>query len=223
MNDKVQESIQYLKQCSIVENESSRLYETLSRKINQLESSYILGLAYDSLKNSKIIQALLDYFDPEEIENKNTKKNLTELAAETAMLFKKASKINNLDYLLSCEILKQLITLEDTMGQAYKNYLQTNAPKTLAEELSKSITINFVNFKKIFETFTEEKIKHRGTLVDIMYSLELKETEIHRKITPLVKYQNPDAWIHESTIYLRQPTTQHQRRTIKKPLNYVFA
>lgn len=201
MNDKVQESIQYLKQCSIVENESSRLYETLSRKINQPESSYVLGLAYDSLKNSKIIQAVLDYFDPEEIENKNTKKNLTELAAETAMLFKKASKINNLDYLLSCEILKQLITLEDTMGQAYKNYLQTNAPKTLAEELSKSATINFVNFKKIFEAFTEEKIKHRGTLVDIMYSLELKETEIHRKITPLVKYQNPDAWIHESTIH----------------------
>jgi hypothetical protein len=201
MNDKVQESIQYLKQCSIVENESSRLYETLSRKINQPESSYVLGLAYDSLKNSKIIQSILDYFDPEEIENKNTKKNLTELAAETTMLLKKASKINNLDYLLSCEILKQLITLEDTMGQAYKNYLQTNAPKTFAEELSKSVTINFVNFKKIFETFIEEKIKHRGTLVEIMYSLELKETEIHRKITPLVKYQNPNAWIHESTIH----------------------
>ena len=87
------------------------------------------------------------------------------------------------------------------MGQAYKNYLQTNAPKTLAEELSKSVTINFVNFKKIFETFIEEKIKHRGTLVDIMYSLKLKETEIHRIITPLVKYQNPAAWIHESTIH----------------------
>jgi hypothetical protein len=201
MNDKVQESIQYLKQCSIVENESFRLYETLSKKINQPESSYVLGLAYDSLKNTKIIQAVTDYFDSEEIENKNTKKNLTELATETAMLFKKASKINNLDYLLACEILKQLITLEDEMGEAYKNYLQTNAPKTLAEELSKSVTINFVNFKKIFENFIEEKIKHRGTLVDIMYSLELKETEIHRKITPLVKYQNPEAWIHESTIH----------------------
>ena len=73
------------------------------------------------------------------------------------MLFKKVSKINNLDYLLSCEILKQLITLEDTMGEAYKNYLQTNAPKTLAEELSKSATINFVNFKKIFETLSKKK------------------------------------------------------------------
>jgi hypothetical protein len=201
MNNKVQESIQYLKQCNIVENDSFKLYETLSRKLNQPESSYVLGLAYDSLKSAKIIQALLDYFDPEEIENKNTKKNLTELAAETAMLYKKVSKINNLDYLLSCEILKQLITLEDTTGEVYKNYLQTNAPKNLAEELSKSATINFVNFKKIFEGFIEEKIKHRGTLVELMYSLELKETEIHRKITPLVKYQNPDAWIHESTIH----------------------
>ena len=201
MNDKVQESIQYLKQCNIVENDSFKLYETLSRKINQPESSYVLGLAYDSLKNAKIIIAILDFFDLEEIENNNTKKNLTELATETAMLLKKISKINNLDYLLSCEILKQLITLEDTMAEVYKNYLQTNAPKNLEEELSKSAAINFVKFKKIFEGFIKEKIRHRGTLVDIMYSLELKETEIHRKITPLVKYQNPDAWIHESTIH----------------------
>ena len=181
MNDKVQESIQYLKYCSITENEGFKLYETLSKKINQPESSSILGLAYDSLKNAKIIQAILDYFEPEDIENKNAKKNLTELAAETSTLFKKISKINSLDYLVSCETLKQLITLEDTMGEAYKNYLQSNAPKMLVEELSKSATINFANFKKIFENFSEEKVRHRGIIVDVMYSLELKESENPQK------------------------------------------
>jgi hypothetical protein len=54
MNDKLQESAQYLKNCMIVENEAFKLYETLSKKINQPESSFILGIAYDNLKNTKI-------------------------------------------------------------------------------------------------------------------------------------------------------------------------
>ena len=36
--------------------EAFTLYETLSKKINPPESSFILGLAYDSLKCAKIIQ-----------------------------------------------------------------------------------------------------------------------------------------------------------------------
>jgi hypothetical protein len=31
--------------------------------------------------------------------------------------------------------------------------------------------------------------------------LEAKETEVHRQITPIIKYRNPDAWIRESTIH----------------------
>jgi hypothetical protein len=201
MNEKVQESVQYLRYCSIIENEGFRLYETLSKKINQPESSFILGLGYDCLKNAKVIEGIFGHFDPEEIENKNVKKDLSELAAETKLFFKKISKINNLDYLSSVEILKELITLEDTLGDVYKNYLQSNCPKNIVEELSKSVTVNLDNFKKVFDNFMEEKVKHRGTLVEIMYSLELKETENHRKITPLAKYQNPDTWNHESTIH----------------------
>jgi hypothetical protein len=201
MNDKVQESAQYLRYCSLIENEAFRLYETLSKKINQPESSFILGLAYDNLKNAKIIQGILDYFDQEEIENKNVKKNLSELATETTMFLKKISKINNLDYLISVEILKELINLEDTLSEVYKNYLQSNQTKIITDELSKSITVNYGNFKKVFENFIEEKLKHRGVIIEIMYSLELKETETHRKITPLIKYQNPETWNHESTIH----------------------
>jgi hypothetical protein len=208
MNDKAQESIQYLKTCSIIESEAFHLYETLSKKINQPESSQILGLAYDSLKNGKIIEGIVGFFDAEEIETKNSKKNLSDLGNETAMLNKKILKINSLDYLQSVEILKELITLEDTLGEAYKNYLQSNAPKNIVEEISKTVIINHANFKKIFENFTEEKTIHRGTLVDLMYALEVKETETHRKITPIVKYQNPNAWVHESTIHAFTNTPQ---------------
>ncbi len=201
MNEKLQESAQYLKYCSIIENETFKLYEAFSKKINQPENNFILGLAYDSLKNSKIIQAMLDSLDQIEMENKNDKKNLLELTAEIKNLTKKISKINNMNYVISYEFLKEFINLEDLLSEIYANYLQSSGTKVLVDELSKAVTVNFGNFKKVFENFVEEKGKHRETLIEIIYCLEAKETEIHRQITPTVKYQNPSAWNHESTLH----------------------
>jgi hypothetical protein len=67
--------------------------------------------------------------------------------------------------------------------------------------LSETGVVNLNNFKKVLESFIEEKGKHRQIIVETMYLLEVKETEVHRQITPIIKYQNPDAWIHESTIH----------------------
>jgi hypothetical protein len=201
MNDKLRESAQYLKHCMTIENEAFNLYETLSKKINQPESSFILGIAYDSLKNAKIIQGILDCFEPLEPENKNVRKDLSDLAAEIAVLEKKISKINSLDYLISCEILKESINLEVLLSEVYTNYLKSSSPKIIVEELSETVVVNLNNFKKLIEGIIEEKGKHRQTIVETMYLLEAKETEVHRQITPIIKYQNPDAWIHESTIH----------------------
>jgi len=201
MNDKLKESAQYLKHCQIIENEAFCLYETLSKKINQPESSFILGIAYDSLKNARILQGILDYFDPIDPENKNVRKDLSELAAEIMMLGKKISKINSLDYLISYEILKESINLEVLLSEVYTNYLKSSLPKIIIDEFSETCAINLNNFKKILEGFIEEKGKHRQTIVETRYLLEAKETEVHRQITPIIKYQNPDAWIRESTIH----------------------
>jgi hypothetical protein len=201
MNDKLRESAQYLKQCMNVENEAFNLYQTLSKKINQPESSFILGIAYDSQKNAKIIQGILDFFDPLEPENKNIQKDLSELASQIMELDKKISKINSVNYLISCEILKELINLEVLLGQVYTNYLKSSSIKIIVEELSETVNVNLNTFKKIIQVFIDEKGKHRETIVETMYLLEAKETEAHRQITPLIKYQNPDAWIHESTIH----------------------
>jgi hypothetical protein len=201
MNDKLQESAQYLKNCMIVENEAFKLYETLSKKINQPESSFILGIAYDNLKNTKIIQGILDCLDPLEPENKNVRKDLSELAAQITALNKKISKINNLDYLISCEILKESINIEVLLTEVYTNYLKSSSPKIIVEELSENLVVNMNTFKKVIQDFIDEKGKHRETIVETMYLLEAKETEVHRQITPIIKYRNPDAWIRESTIH----------------------
>jgi hypothetical protein len=200
MNENLSESLQYLKQCISLENETFRLYQTVSQKINQPETSSTLGLAYDSLKNAKVIEGILNYFDQTENENKNGKKYLSELSTEIMELTKKISKINNLDYLVACEVLRDSLKLEGLLAEVYKNYLESSAPNTIVNGLSKLVTVNLSNFKKVFEEFTEEKGRHREIIIEIIYALEEKETETHRQITPVVKYQNPDAWNRESTL-----------------------
>jgi hypothetical protein len=116
-------------------------------------------------------------------------------------LERKLSKINNLEYLISCEMLKESINLEAYLGEVYTNYIKSSSTKIIVDELSKTGIVNLANFKKLFEYFVEEKGKHKETIVEIMYLLEAKEIETRRQITPIVKYQNPDTWIHESTIH----------------------
>ena len=201
MNDKLRESLQYLKQCSNIENEAFKLYETLSKKVNQPESSLILGIAYNSLKNAKIIQGILDCLDLTEIENKNVRKELSELCTEINMLENKISKINNLGYLVSCEMLKESISLETLLSKIYTIYLESNLARVIVDELSKTGTVSLDSFKKVFEYFIEEKGKDKETITESIYILEAKEKENRRQITPIIKYQNPDSWIHESTIH----------------------
>ncbi len=201
MSDKLRESIEYLKCCTTLENESFKLYETLSKKINQPESSFILGIASDSLKNARIIQRIVDCFDLPEPDNKNVNRELSELISEIMILEKKISKINNLEYLVSCEMLKESMKLADLLGEVYTNFLKSPLIRIIVDELSKTGMINLANFKKIFEHFIEEKGKHKEIITETMYILEVKETETRRQITPIIKYQNPEQWIHESTIH----------------------
>ena len=149
----------------------------MSKKINQPESSFVLGLAYDSFKCSKILQGILSHLNPSEIENTECKKEITELAAEISTFTKIVSTINNLSPLLSCEILSELINMEDLLNETYANYLQSSTTKFVADEFSALIPQSSNNFKRIFECFVEEKEAHRQTLIEVIYNLESKEAE----------------------------------------------
>ncbi len=201
MNEKLQESALYLKCFGNLEVEAFRVYEALSKKINQPESSFVLGLAYDSLKCSKIIAGILSHVDVSEIEGFECKKEVASLASEISMFTKVITSINNLSPLLSCEILSELINMEDLLNETYSDYLKSSATKFVADEFSTLIPQSSNNFKRLFECFVQEKEAHRQTLIEVIYSLESKEAERIRHITPVVKYQNPDAWYHESTIH----------------------
>ena len=200
MNEKLQESAQYLKCCNKLELEAFNLYETFSKKINEPENCFILGFAHDSLKCAKIIQGILDYVDTPETEKTNPKKNFSELTNSVSAFTKKLSKINSVDNEIASEVLKELVTLEDQLTEAYTDYAQSNAIKVMSDEFSKLQT-NLEKFKKLFEAFVEEKQKHKETLIEIACYFDTRETERLRHAAPVVKYQNPDSWILASSLH----------------------
>ncbi len=198
MNGKLQESTIYLMNCNNLETQTFKLYETLSKKINQPESSFITGLAFDSLKCAKTIQAMLDYFDIAETENVNPKKEFAELTTSVTDFCKKIRKINNVDYETVCESLRELSNLEDQLTSIYTSYAESALMRVLSDEFSK-FAINTKNFKKIFENFAAQKQAHKETLLEIIFAFETKEADRLRNATPVVRYKNPDSWIQGST------------------------
>jgi hypothetical protein len=196
MNGKIQESVLYLKCCSDLETETFKVYENLSKKINQPESSFILGIAYDSLKCAKIIQAILDFFDPTEMENMDCKKNLAELTNNASFFNKKISKTNNVNYEMTCELLKELSNHEEQLSRVYTNFVESSLTR-ISDEFS-PLVINRENFNKIFQSFADQKQRHKEIILEMIYSFERKEADRLRNATPLVRYKNPDSWIHET-------------------------
>ena len=139
MNTKLQESAVYLKGFNDLEMQSFQIYEALSKKINQPESSFLLGLAYDCLECSKILQGILDHLDFSDVNIIDAKRDITELTAEIGTFTKLISKINNLNPLLTGEILSELINMEDLTSEAYTDYINSSTTKFVADEFSNLI------------------------------------------------------------------------------------
>ena len=169
----------------------------LCPRLNPPESSFILGIAYDSLKCEKFLQGILDYLDMAETENFNCKKNLTELSNNISKFTKTLTKTNNLNYEVSCEILKELTDMEDQFSEIYIATCSPQQSKLLQMNFQSSPALNLNNFKKIFENFVEQKQKHRETLIEIIYCLEpQKNSERLRTMAP---HSNTKPPTHGST------------------------
>jgi hypothetical protein len=197
--EKIEESAQYLKGCASIETQTFKLYEILAQKINHPESSFILGFAYDSIKNAKIIQSMLQSIDLPDEDNEN-KKTVSLLASEVNAFSKSIEKTNNIDQKSLIEIFKELVRLEDHISKLYSEFTDSSYPKVLAEEMARFFTMDFGNFKKVFEGFIAEKQSHRETMIEIIYCVGAKEAERDKNATPTVKYQTPDAWINTSSL-----------------------
>lgn len=196
---KLQELIRNLYHYSSLEEEAYHLYSCLASKMNSPEGCFILGIAYDSMKNSRIITESIKAIDFQPDENKASK---LDFSKEIIQFVKTVSKINNIDNETFCVMMKELIKLEDFFTEKYSKFIESQGPDIITNELSELIETDPKIFKRLFEVMIKEKQRHREVLTEIYYYFGRKDEEKAKNRAPVTKYQNPDAWIKPPTMDL---------------------
>ncbi len=208
MNAHLQEAIVYLKSARNIELQTANLYETLSKKINQPDSSFILAFSCDSQKCAKIIDGLLNCFDLTPTENNALRRDITELIGNVVAFNKRIARTNNVGYETACEFFSEISALEDQLSSMYAIFIKYSMANVLASEFSK-LSIDSSNFNRIFENMANEKQKHREALVDIKFAFETKEAERFRSGPPLTLHKTPP--VQNSAFHIFPPTPVLQR------------
>jgi hypothetical protein len=204
MNGHLQESIVYLKSAKNLELQTANLYDALSKKINQPESSSILALSCDSQKCAKIIDALLNCFDLTAAENNPLRKDISELISNVVTFNKRIARTNNVGYEVACEFFRETSALEEQLSSMDAIFIKSSLAMVLASEFSR-LPIDSTNFNRIFENMANEKQRHRETLLDVIYAFETKEAERFRS-GPQVMHKTPDPRLQNSAFHVFPPT-----------------
>jgi rubrerythrin len=210
MNGRLQECIVYLKSAKNLELHAANLYDALSKKINQPESSFILSFSCDSQKCAKMIEALLNCFDLTAIENIPLRKDASELIVNVVTFNKRIARTNNVGYEIACEFFREISALEDQLCSMYAIFIKSSLSAVLAVEFSR-LSIDSTNFNRIFEDMANEKQKHKETLIDVIYAFETKEAERFRSGTTQVLHKTPDPRLQNSAFHVFPSTPIPQR------------
>ena len=195
LSNSEKDAVRFLNCCSVLEEETFQLYHTLARKINYVDvKSLLIGLAYDSLKHSKIVGELSKNIVKPELQVKDCKKQLGQLWKNIYGLSEKILKSEKIldDDLPS--LLKDLANLEDQVSERYEIFLQPKTLQFITREISSNAHADLETSKSIFEGLIRDKDNHRDTLIAIIYYFATRELEMAKDNTPIVKYQNPDGW-----------------------------
>lgn len=191
MGEKIVEAVKYLYGCITVETEANLLYtEAQDRLPCPALSTIAIALAEDNQKHAKMIKELWlplreICFDPSDLADdfKKMAKEIHELKEDISLLVEKEEME---------DFIKTLADLEECLHDLYANFLESTLFRTFAQVLYEASSITGDNLSYIFGTMKDDNLKHRNMLIESLYQYQ-KATQ--KNIKPLIKYQNPDAWI----------------------------
>ena len=173
----------------LLEQELHKLYTNLSEKVDDVAIETLFTfIAADSLKHSIILTRIVKEFGDSKTKEKDFDMNIKYNKQLIATLSKGISKKTQIDY-------EGLISLIDTLI-GFVNYLLDEYSKAFQVKESRIPTYskNSNNQPKmdILSLIVGDEERHQEILLWIVSSCD-KNLDFKNN-TPIVKYQNPDAW-----------------------------
>jgi hypothetical protein len=184
-----------IKCLSVLESKTALLYNSLSDKVTlPLIKSMLKEISLDSKKHSTILFGVSQSLPETDWKPKDCKKTLGNVLVVVDNFIEDLQKVKSVtEYNLS-ELSKQLAGLESIMSEEYFVFVQLKTLEFMSKEIGKIYNINLDSLKDIFTGIIDDEEHHREILVTIREFIRKKDDK-ERDNTPLVRFQNPDAWI----------------------------
>jgi hypothetical protein len=194
-DNKIKDATQFLRDSNVLEEEIFQLYLNLSQKTEYTDIRYLLvGLAYDSLKHSKILAEIGKHFLIPEKQTKDLTKIIPELAQKVNELSRKSSKIEKMNTEDLSSFVKAMADLEDSLSEKYFTLLDLENLQYVVDKISTLTPVESRTLKSVFLGLVKDKENHRNLLIEFQYFLSAQKSEKTKDNVPMFKYQNPDKW-----------------------------
>ena len=193
----------FLKCSSLLERETSMLYQSLADRVDiPLIKSMLLHIAYDSQKHSAIFNGMCESIGGSRMTSKDCikKTGLTWKAIED--LRREISSEKNIQKETLPSLVKKLSFLESNFGEEYFVLVQVKTLEYMAGEIYKIYNVQLQDMKDIFEVIIRDEETHKELISKMRRFLDNDEKK-NEETKPGFKYQNPDAWSkpHPDSVY----------------------
>ena len=182
--------------CLIVfEQKTVSLYEDISEKTRHLPlvKSLLLQVSLDSRKHAIILKGIVQSLPKTNWKPDNLPKTMADAWRSIDAFQVEISDVEEIVEEDLSNLPRQLSALETIMAEAYDILVQYENLDLISTQLSNIYHANFESLKKIFMEIIHDEEHHKEILLTIKDLLERKKEE-KTESTPMVRFQNPDAW-----------------------------
>jgi len=185
----------YLLCLSILESNTAQLYRALSDQTEiPLAKTLLLNISLDSTKHSTILRGIVDSLTTSKKGVKDCRKKLGEIWRLVDTLRNDVARKQDGSKLETPQIIDKLTFLESSLGEEYHVFVQMKNLEYLSKEINQLYNVNLESIRKIINSIIRDEDHHRELLSTIKDLLEKSEVSKFDN-TPIVKFQNPDAWV----------------------------
>ncbi|HTY74762.1 MAG TPA: hypothetical protein VMD05_04270 [Candidatus Nanoarchaeia archaeon] len=194
-NDELKNVTNSVKCLIVFEHKTAQLYEDIAEQTRNLPlvKSLLLQISLDSQKHSIILKGLAQSLPKTSWKPTDLPKAIAEAWRSIDAFQMELSDVDEiLDEDLS-SLPRQLSSLELIMAEAYDILVRYQNLELISPELSKIYTVNLESLKNMFMEIIHDEEHHKEILMTIKELLAKKHEE-KMETTPIVRFQNPDAW-----------------------------
>lgn len=195
MRNGKKKAARFLRCSSFLEEKIFQLFRDLAQKTEYVDiQSLLVGLAYDSLKHSKILGEITRHIVRPDLQVNDCRKTLGQIWEDLDCLSQGISGEDKIGIEGLSIAVKHITELEDALSEGYSVFLDPEILEYIVGEIALLFSVDVATFRIAFSNLVKDKENQRTLLIEISYLLGTKKQELTGDNAPVVRYQNPNGW-----------------------------